>query len=625
MGSDTELPAKPSSQLRYRKHRPFTYLGEGIMHHATNLIVIVLLAAATCPLPVWAQSVDVVLDKAEQALGGCAKLADVGAVRIRSHGTWSMPSRGIPPTSYQAETVFSRPDHFRLLWKFPEELGGDFSFGYDGQDAWGMFGALPARCKGWHREMVLQMAAELQLFLLAPARAEHGDAFTLDAAATAENPPLAKLLYRPFAADKTWSVWFAKDTGDLVKLEHDSYQMDGQPILARITRSMPKDFAGLNYPSRAKFEALRDGIVVETAEETVDEIELNPELPADFFACPAWEVDAATIDTKDVAAETVVKCEHRGPYAGVGKSIDRMMDVVLTAGLIPVGAASGTYLNDPSTTPPQDLRTELAVRVAKLKEGDPALPSGYVFTTQPAMRVAYAYHRGDYAGEAEAHQRLSQWMAKQGLQPAGPPRAVWFHDPEVTVTDDLVTEVQIPVKQQKSPESKKAAFNPFPLDSEWSRWIVGEWVGTGESDAGSGQGAVRVELALNGQFLIFSGEAAVTDISAEQRQYLKTQLHASDEEIERFKDSPFRSLEIYTIDQETGDVVGYLFDSLRCMATGRGQWQGNTQTMNWQWSTGHTSTRITQKVGDDRIAMVERIAMPDGSTMEESGEMIRKK
>jgi hypothetical protein len=46
--------------------------------------------------------------------------------------------------------------------------------------------------------------------------------------------------------------------------------------------------------------------------------------------------------------------------------------------------------------------------------------------------------------------------------------------------------------------------------------------------------------------------------------------------------------------------------------------------MRWQWATGHTSTRITRKLGDDRLAMVERIAMPDGSTMEESGEMVRK-
>jgi effector-binding domain-containing protein len=308
-----------------------------------------------------------------------------------------------------------------------------------------VFGAPPARCKGWHREDVLQLAAEPQLYLVAPARDEHGHDFLLDAAATAENPALVKLVYRRFAEGTPWNVWFAKDTGDLVMLEHASYQMDGQPALFRSTRSMPKNFAGLKYPSRAKFEAVRDGKVIEAGEETIDAIELNPELPANFFACPKWEVDAATIAVKDVAEETVVTYVHPGPYSEMSKSIDRLENVVLAAGLIPVEAVTGTYHSDPNTTAPQDLRTEIAIRVAKLKEGDPTLPSGFVFTRQPAMRVAYAYHRGDHAGEGEAHQRLLSWLDEQGLQPTGPPRAIWFHDPKVTVNEDLVTEVQIPI------------------------------------------------------------------------------------------------------------------------------------------------------------------------------------
>jgi hypothetical protein len=192
-------------------------------------------------------------------------------------------------------------------------------------------------------------------------------------------------------------------------------------------------------------------------------------------------------------------------------------------------------------------------------------------------------------------------------------------------TQPVVSPSQTPFKQQSTAERKNAAFNPLPLDDEWTRWIVGDWVGTGESDAGTGQGTMHVELVLNGQFLLSKGEAEVTNISAEQRQYLKTQLHASDEEIERFRSMPFRGLEIYTIDQETGEVLGYMFDSLRCIATGRGQWDGNTQTMHWKWASGHTSTRITKALGEDRLSMVERIAMPDGSTMEESGEMVRQK
>lgn len=594
------------------------------MRHAARLMLVSLVAAIICPLFGAAQNIDAVLDQAERALGGRAALADLQSVRIRSHGTWAMPSRDIPPSPYKAEIVFRRPDQFHLKMEFPEELGGTFLFGYDGEDAWSIFGGPPGRCQDWFRETVLSMVLETQLFLVAPARAEYAGDMQLETRLFDEASGTYLVSYHPLSPEKPWSVWFDKETGQLVKLEHGSYQMDGQLVLARITRAAPRDFAGISYASGSRFEAVRDGQIIETADETTDSIELNPKLSADYFACPAWEVDAAAIDVKEVPAETVVKYEHRGPYGEIGKSLGPMLDVIMDAGLVPVGAASGTRLSDPGDTAPEDLRTVLSVRVANVKKGEPELPAGYEFVTQPAMRVAYAYHRGDYANEDEAYGRLRAWMAQQGLKPAGPTRTIWLHDRELTVTDDLVMEVQIPIEQKEQTEAKRVKFNPLPLENQWMNWLVGDWVGSGQSDAGTAHATMHAEMALNGQFLLVSGKAQVTDISTEQRQYLETQLHASEEEIQRFQSSPFKSLELYTIDQETGEIVGYLFDSLRCMATGRGQLQGNLLTMEWQWATGHTSTHITERLSDDSASVVERIAMPDGSTMEESSKMVRK-
>jgi hypothetical protein len=114
-------------------------------------------------------------------------------------------------------------------------------------------------------------------------------------------------------------------------------------------------------------------------------------------------------------------------------------------------------------------------------------------------------------------------------------------------------------------------FLPPPLTDDWCKWIVGEWEGAGESNAGKGRGTVRFELALSGQFLVCRGEAELTELSPE---YLKKHMQASDEEIERFQSSGYQSLEIYTIDQKTGEVIGFLFDNLRCIATGRGKREG---------------------------------------------------
>jgi len=102
-------------------------------------------------------------------------------------------------------------------------------------------------------------------------------------------------------------------------------------------------------------------------------------------------------------------------------------------------------------------------------------------------------------------------------------------------------------------------------------------------------------------------------------------MNATEEEIERFVRLPYQALEIYTIDQRTGEVVGYLFDSLRCMAQGRGKLEGNRETVQWEWSNGHKSTRVTEKAGHNKAVVIQRTPMRDGSVMEEKGEMTRRK
>lgn len=171
-------------------------------------------------------------------------------------------------------------------------------------------------------------------------------------------------------------------------------------------------------------------------------------------------------------------------------------------------------------------------------------------------------------------------------------------------------------------EAKRSPFFPQPLQDEWSRWIVGEWQGTGEGDAGKGRGTARYELALGGQFLICRGESEITGLDPD---FLKKHLHASDEEIERFRREGYRMMEVYTVDPRTGEVVAFLFDSLRCVATGRGRREGFRETVEWEWRTGGKSTRITERDGPDGMRIIERTSNPDGSVMEDKGEMVRRK
>jgi hypothetical protein len=171
---------------------------------------------------------------------------------------------------------------------------------------------------------------------------------------------------------------------------------------------------------------------------------------------------------------------------------------------------------------------------------------------------------------------------------------------------------------------------PKALDDEWSKWIVGEWQGTAKSDFGGhkdwakGNCRLNIELGLNGQFIVRKGKAQVISLSDEYIKQLKGQ-NLSDLDIEKMRNSTFESMEIHTIDSKTGEVVGYLFDSLGCIAKGTGKRQGNKEIMNWVWSGQGQgkSVRITEKISDDKFISTEKYTMPDGSVMEDKVEMTR--
>ncbi len=45
--------------------------------------------------------------------------------------------------------------------------------------------------------------------------------------------------------------------------------------------------------------------------------------------------------------------------------------------------------------------------------------------------------------------------------------------------------------------------------------------------------------------------------------------------------------------------------------------------MEWEWRTGHKSTRITERVSADKMLVIERTPFPNGSVMADKGEMTR--
>jgi DNA gyrase inhibitor GyrI len=406
----------------------------------TWVLVTLFTALLTACAPL--ASVDPVLDRAEAALGGKEALEGIDAFRLRGNGTWSSPHLGFPPLPYEVEIVFQLPDRYR--WEIRPAMGEPMSMGFDGQDAWGRWSAPPARYRGWMGQMVREAPAELRARLVLPARREEGTPLVLTTPDPTGDPPAYEVSYTP-AAGGEWILRFDAVSGHLVGMAHGYYFMDGEPMDGRLEWSEPRTFDGITLPSVTRYRGTRGAETLEVIEETVTAIEWNPEIPDGFFSCPETGIEADTVATRTLAPMIVVTLRHVGAYEEMSASMDRLMEGVFAAGLMPMGGVHGTYHDDPRSVPPDELRTDLSVPVMIMGE-TPELPEGFSVQQWPETKVAYTYHLGEPAGEGEAHARLWQWMAETGGVPAGPPRAIWFHDPEITVPEDQVTEVQVPIR-----------------------------------------------------------------------------------------------------------------------------------------------------------------------------------
>lgn len=177
-------------------------------------------------------------------------------------------------------------------------------------------------------------------------------------------------------------------------------------------------------------------------------------------------------------------------------------------------------------------------------------------------------------------------------------------------------------------ESTPALAVPETLNDDWTEWIVGEWeffIEFGETESRS-KAVMNAKLGLNDQFLIIKHESEITDEHIEE---LKKSMETSNQEAEKFKSLNHIEMELFTIDQETGQVIGYLFDSLRCIAQGRGRRQENKEIIEWKWNCSGfeaTSVRTIERINDDKLVMTDKFVAPDGSVwMEGKAEAIRKK
>ncbi|MEP6655183.1 MAG: GyrI-like domain-containing protein, partial [Myxococcales bacterium] len=160
-----------------------------------------------------------------------------------------------------------------------------------------------------------------------------------------------------------------------------------------------------------------------------------------------------TIET--LPARRLATVRHLGPYPQIAEAFHRLGTIAAAGGLYAHvdPAMLALYHDDPETTPRGELRSDAALVV----RDDVELPSGLSEVTLPAGRYAKASHRGAYSGLGDAWARLmGEWLPRSGFRVGGGPSyEVYVSDPRTTATEDLVTDLYVPLADASSFERER--------------------------------------------------------------------------------------------------------------------------------------------------------------------------
>jgi len=154
--------------------------------------------------------------------------------------------------------------------------------------------------------------------------------------------------------------------------------------------------------------------------------------------------------TMDVVIETMptrrlATVRHVGPYSQIGEAFHRLGTLAAAGGLYAHvdPRMLGLYHDDPETTSAAELRSDAALVV----RDDVPLPAGLVEVILPAGRYARSTHRGAYSALGDAWARLmGTWLPGSGYRVgAGPSYECYVTDPRTTPTEDLQTDLYLPI------------------------------------------------------------------------------------------------------------------------------------------------------------------------------------
>jgi len=136
--------------------------------------------------------------------------------------------------------------------------------------------------------------------------------------------------------------------------------------------------------------------------------------------------------------------KHVGPYKEVGKLYEEIIKWLRQKQLKITGPPFGWFYDNPEEVPVNRLRGEVGFPF----KGEVKSEGSIKIKKIPAQEVLYTIHKGPYMEVGPAYTALFQHAREKGYIPQGCPMEIYLNDPAKVPKNELLTEVQLPIKKK---------------------------------------------------------------------------------------------------------------------------------------------------------------------------------
>jgi effector-binding domain-containing protein len=149
---------------------------------------------------------------------------------------------------------------------------------------------------------------------------------------------------------------------------------------------------------------------------------------------------------KDIPALRVVSKRELGSYAEtIGRLIGELCETIFQ----PDNQRNQVRMSGPCMAIYHDQEykeKDADIEVAIPITGRIVVGEGLQVRNLPPVRVVSAVHKGSYDALHLAYKELYEYMVKNHMEFAGPGRELYLNDPSKTAQEELLTEIQVPIK-----------------------------------------------------------------------------------------------------------------------------------------------------------------------------------